>query len=37
MPLRHRSVFKQALFILQRLRQAGEEPYVPTYSYKNKQ
>ena len=38
MPLRHRSDFKQALSTLQRLQQeAGEEPHVPTYSYKPKQ
>ena len=37
MPLRHRSDFKQALSALQRLQEAGEEPYVPTYSYKHKQ
>ena len=38
MPLRNRSDFKQALFTLQRLQQeAGEEPQVPTYSYKHKQ
>ena len=38
MPLRHRSDFKQALSSLQRLQQeAGEEPHVPTYSYKHKQ
>ena len=38
MPLRHRSVFKQALSTLERLQQAaGEEPNVPTYSYKHKQ
>ena len=38
MPLRDRSDFKQALSTLQRLQQeAGEEPYVPTYSYKHKQ
>ena len=38
MPLRHRSDFKQALSTLQRLQQeAGEEPHVPTYSYKHKQ
>ena len=38
MPLRNRSDFKQALSTLQRLQQkAGEEPYVPTYSYKHKQ
>ena len=37
-PLRHRSDFKQALSTLERLHQeAGEEPYVPTYSYKHKQ
>ena len=38
MPLRNRSDFKEALFTLQRLQQeAGEEPHVPTYSYKHKQ
>ena len=38
MPLRHRLDFKQALSTLQRLQQeAGEEPQVPTYSYKNQQ
>ena len=38
MPLRNRSDFKQALSTLERLQQeAGEEPYVPTYSYKHKQ
>ena len=37
MPLRHRSDFKQALSTLQRLSQAGEEPHVPTYSYKHEQ
>ena len=37
MPLRHRSDFKQALLTLQRLQQAGEEPRVPTYSYKHEQ
>ena len=38
MPLRHRSDFKQALSTLQRSQQeAGEEPLVPTYSYKHKQ
>ena len=38
MPLRHRSDFKQALSTLPRLQQeAGEEPQVPTYSYKHKQ
>ena len=38
MPLRHRPDFKQALSTLQRLQQeAGEEPHVPTYSYKHKQ
>ena len=38
MPLRHRSDFKQALSTLQRLQQeAGEEPQVPTYSYKHQQ
>ena len=38
MPLRNLSDFKQALSTLQRLQQeAGEEPHVPTYSYKHKQ
>ena len=38
MPLRHRSNFKQALSTMQRLQQeAGEEPQVPTYSYKHQQ
>ena len=38
MPLRRRSDFKQALSTLQRLQQeAGEEPHVPTCSYKHKQ
>ena len=38
MPLRHRSDFKEALSTMHRLRQeAGEEPHVPTYSYKHKQ
>ena len=38
MPLRHRSDFKQALSTFQRWQQeAGEEPHVPTYSYKHKQ
>ena len=38
MPLRHRSDFKQELSTLQRLQQdAGEEPHVPTYSYKHTQ
>ena len=38
MPLRHRPDFKQTLSTLQRLQQeAGEEPQVPTYSYKHKQ
>ena len=37
-PSRDRSDFKQALSTLQRLQQeAGEEPHVPTYSYKHKQ
>ena len=37
-PLRNRSDFKQALSTLERLQQeAGEEPHVPTYSYKHKQ
>ena len=36
LPLRNRSDFKQALSTLERLQQeAGEEPYVPTYSYKH--
>ena len=38
MPLTNRSDFKQALSTLQRLQQeAGEEPHVPTSSYKHKQ
>ena len=38
MPLRHRPDFKQALSTLQRLQQeAGEEPQVPTYSFKHQQ
>ena len=38
LPLRNRSDFKQALSTLERLQQeAGEEPYIPTYSYKHKQ
>ena len=38
MPLRHRSDFKHALPTLQRLQQeAGEDPQVPTYSYKHQQ
>ena len=38
LPLRNRSDFKQASSILELLHQeAGEEPYVPTYSYKHKQ
>ena len=38
MPLRHRPDFKQALSTLQRLQhEAGEEPQVPTYSYKHQQ
>ena len=38
LPLRKRSDFKQALSTLERLHQeAGEEPFVPTYSYKHKQ
>ena len=38
MPLRHRSDLKQGLSTLQRLQQeTGEEPYVPTFSYKHKQ
>ena len=37
-PLRKRSDFKQALSTLERLHQeAGEEQFVPTYSYKQKQ
>ena len=37
-PLRNRSDFKRALSTLERLHQeAGEEPYVPIYSYKHKQ
>ena len=37
LPLRNRSDFKQALSTLESLHQeAGEEPYVPTYSYKHK-
>ena len=37
-PLRNRSDFKQALSTLERLQQeAGQEPYVPTCSYKHKQ
>ena len=37
-PLRNRSDFKQAFSTLERLEQeGGEEPYVPTYSYKHKQ
>ena len=37
MPLRNRSDFKQELSTLERLQQeAGEKPYVPTYSYKHK-
>ena len=37
-PLRNRSDFKQALSTLERLQQeAGEEPHVPTNSYKHKQ
>ena len=36
--LRHGSDFKQTLSTLQRLQQeAGEEPHVPTYSYKHQQ
>ena len=35
-PLRNRSDFQQALSTLERLQQdAGEEPYVPTFSYKH--
>ena len=38
LPLRKRSDFKQALSTLERFHQeAGEEPFVPTYSYKHKQ
>ena len=38
MPSRHRLDFKQALSTVQRLQQeAGEEPQVPTYSYKHQQ
>ena len=38
MPLRHRPDFKQALSTLQRLQhEAGEEPQVPSYSYKPQQ
>ena len=38
LPLRNRSDFKRELSTLERLHQeAGEEPYVPTYSYKHKQ
>ena len=38
LPLRKRSDFKQALSTLARLQQeAGEEPYVPTFSFKHKQ
>ena len=38
MPLRHRLGIKQAVSTLQRLQQeAGEEPQVPTYSYKHQQ
>ena len=38
MPLRHRPDFKHALSTLQRLQQeTGEEPQVPTYSYKHQQ
>ena len=37
LPLRKRSDFKQALCTLERSHQeAGEEPFVPTYSYKHK-
>ena len=38
LPLRNRSDFKQALFTLEHLHQeAGEEPFVPTCSYKHEQ
>ena len=38
LPLRNRSDFKQALSTLERLHhEAGEEPYVPTYSNRHKQ
>ena len=38
MPSRDRSDFKQALSTFERLQQeAGEEPHLPTYSYKHKQ
>ena len=38
LPLRNRSDFKQTLSTLERLqKEAGEEPYVPTHSYKHKQ
>ena len=38
LPLRNRSDFKQALSTLERLqKEAGEEQYVPTHSYKHKQ
>ena len=38
LPLRKRSDFKQASSTLERLqKEAGEEPYVPTYSCKHKQ
>ena len=38
LPFRKRSGFKQALSTLERLQhEAGEEPYVPIYSYKHKQ
>ena len=38
LPLRKRSDFKQALSTLERLHQeAGEKPFLPTYSYKHKQ
>ena len=38
LPLRKRSDFKQELSTLERLHQeAGEEPFVPTYSHKHKQ
>ena len=38
LPLRKRSDFKQALSTLERLHQeAGEDQFVPTHSWKNKQ
>ena len=38
LPLRNRFDIKQALSTLERLQQeAGEEPFLPTYSYKHKQ